>query len=67
VTYAPPDPERFALLLELTAAPDDGSPGGDDFGVVVCTPAWLADNVEPNGPFWPRHRLGFEDHRAQAL
>jgi Immunity protein 8 len=57
VGYAPPDPERFSLLLEFTAAPDDGTLGGDGFGVVVCTPAWLADRVEAGRAFWPRHHL----------
>jgi Immunity protein 8 len=55
--YAPEDPDRFSFLLEFTAGADDGSPGGDDFQVVVCTPAWLAGRVEPNRPFWPRHHL----------
>jgi hypothetical protein len=65
--YSPPDPERFALLLEFTAGEVGEESGGDDFGLVVCTPVWLADRVEPGRPFWPRHHLLVRSYDLDAI
>ena len=43
--FAPEDPERFVLNLNITVGPADG-PGGDVFEMTVCTPLWLARQIE---------------------
>jgi len=58
-TFVPDDPARFCVLIQLIAGPE-GEPGEESFDVVVCTPAWLSDQVRAHGPFSGRHHLVVE-------
>ena len=50
--FAPPN-DAFAVLVQLIVGPSDG-PGEESFDVLVCSPAWLADQT---GPIIGRHHL----------
>jgi hypothetical protein len=43
--YTPEDPESFALNLNITVGKRD-APGGDVFSMTVCTPLWLARQID---------------------
>jgi hypothetical protein len=58
-TFVPDDPARFGVLIQLIAGPE-GEPGEESFDVVVCTPAWLSDQVRAHGPLSGRHHLVVE-------
>jgi hypothetical protein len=55
VTGFPPDPEHFALLVQAFVGPQ-GAPGEEAFDFEVCTPSWLAGELDDRSLF-PRHRL----------
>lgn len=46
--YEPEDAESFALNLNITVGPSD-APGGHVFDMTVCTPLWLARQIESGG------------------
>lgn len=54
--YVPGQPHHFAFLLQVMAAPA-GSEGEESFDVVVCTPSWLAEQLEREPVFVGRHHL----------
>jgi immunity protein 8 of polymorphic toxin system len=55
--YSPDDPECFGFYLEASFGPE-GSPGEELFGIMVCTPRWLENEVrENNGILIGRHYL----------
>jgi hypothetical protein len=55
-TFVPEDPSRFSFLVQLLAGPA-GEEGEESFDFVVCTPGWLADRVEQDGPTNGRHHV----------
>ncbi len=55
-TYSPADSEPIYALIELTVG-SDGGDGADIFGIVVCSPAGLAREVDRSGPMFARHHL----------
>ena len=46
--YTPEDHESFALNLNITVGPAD-APGGNNFDMTVCTPLWLARQIDSGG------------------
>jgi Immunity protein 8 len=46
--YVPPDPERFAFLLQMMIGPQ-GGPGEESFDVQVVSVGWVAQQVERFG------------------
>lgn len=55
-SYAPPDTGRFGILVQLMVGPE-GHDGEESFDVVLCTPRWLAEQVEEAGVLDLRHHL----------
>lgn len=55
--YAPDDTEPICALIELDVGADDDEEGADIFGIVVCSPAGLAREVNESGPMFARHHL----------
>jgi len=55
-TWEPQDPSRFRLLLQVLAGPDNG-PGEEAFGIIVCTPSSLAEELDGHAVLLCRHRL----------
>jgi hypothetical protein len=55
-TFSPPDPKCFRLLLQAMFGSND-APGEESFDILVCTPAWLALEVERKGKVSGRHYL----------
>ncbi|MCU1480821.1 MAG: hypothetical protein JWQ19_1607 [Subtercola sp.] len=56
-TYLPLDPAVFGIYFELSIGPEGGR-GEEIFGVTVCSPGWLAEQVEWHGrPISRRHHL----------
>ncbi|MGW2660734.1 immunity 8 family protein [Nocardia tengchongensis] len=55
-TFVPDDPERFMFLVQMIAGPA-GEPGDESFQFEVCTPGWLHDQVQREGPMTGRHRV----------
>jgi len=53
--YHPDVEDDFGLYLNFTVGLED-SKGGDDFHVLVCSPAWLMRECR-KGPVWGRHLL----------
>jgi hypothetical protein len=54
--YAPEDPESFAINLNITVGEQD-APGGHVFSMTVCTPLWLARNMDLDEILPGRHYL----------
>lgn len=54
--FAPPDPRRFAYLLQLMIGPE-GLEGEESFDVVICTADWLAGRLSASGVLSLRHHL----------
>lgn len=54
--YLSPTPDCDAYALRMIVGPFD-SPGEESFDVTVCTPAWLASEVDRHGPQLGRHFL----------
>ncbi|MEZ0096331.1 Imm8 family immunity protein [Streptacidiphilus sp. EB129] len=55
-TFAPEDPERFMFMVQMLARPSDG-PGEESFQFIVCTPGWLQDQVDRDGPMPGAHHV----------
>lgn len=55
-TYVSASPHRDAFTLRMLVGRPD-SDGLEAFDVLVCTPAWLADEVLRHGPQIGRHML----------
>jgi len=53
---SPPDPGNFGILVQAMIGPEDEE-GEESFDILVCTPSWLAGQVEREGPTWGRHHL----------
>jgi hypothetical protein len=55
-SYSPTDQTCFSFLLQAMFGPE-GDEGEESFDVVVCTPSWLAREVERKGIVDGRHHL----------
>jgi hypothetical protein len=55
-SFSPADPTCFSFLLQAMFGPED-SEGEESFDIVVCTPRWLASEVERKGLVDGRHHL----------
>lgn len=53
-TFTPEDPDRFMFLVMMLAGPSDG-PGEEPFQFEVCTPGWLHELVQHDGPLPGHH------------
>ena len=58
--------ERWALRLRIVAGPDDG-PGEESFDLIVCSLAWVEDQVRRDGLLDGRHHLIVEFYDWQVL
>lgn len=65
-SYVPDDPERFAFLVQMLAGPL-GEPGEESFQFTVCTPGWLHEQVQRDGPVNGRHHVIVDAFDWQAL
>jgi hypothetical protein len=55
-SFSPADPTCFSFLLHAMFGPKDGD-GEESFDVLICTPGWLAGEVERSGVVNGRHHL----------
>ena len=55
-SYSPADPSYFSFLLQAMFGPEGGE-GEESFDILVCTPRWLAADVERKGVVDGRHHL----------
>jgi hypothetical protein len=55
-TFVPDDAERFAFLVQVLAGPVGGH-GEESFEFTVCTPGWLAEQIQRDGPMTGRHHV----------
>ncbi len=53
---APHDITNFGILVQALVGPS-GEPGEESFDVVVCTPAWLAQELSQSEYLYGRHHL----------
>lgn len=54
--FAPADPACFSFLLQAMFGPEGGE-GEESFDVLVCTPGWIAREVERRRILDGRHHL----------
>jgi hypothetical protein len=55
-SFSPADSAAFSLLLQAMFGPA-GAAGEESFDILVCTPRWLAKEVERTGVLVGRHHL----------
>jgi hypothetical protein len=55
-SFAPADPTCFGFLLQAMFGPE-AARGEESFDILVCTPSWLASEVEREGIVNGRHTL----------
>ncbi len=55
-SYTPVDLRRFGILVQAMIGPK-GEQGEESFDFLVCTPAWLADQIASQGYEFGRHYL----------
>jgi hypothetical protein len=55
-SHVPDDPAKFGFLLQALLGPDDGL-GEESFTFLVCTPAWLDEQLTDDGHLFVRHYL----------
>jgi hypothetical protein len=53
---SPADPKKFGLLVQALVGPE-GAEGEESFDFMVCTPAWLAEELGDSGYILGRHYL----------
>jgi hypothetical protein len=54
--FAPSDPLRFAVLIQVMIGPQ-GLSGEESFDILVCSPSWIAERARAGKPVWGRHHL----------
>jgi hypothetical protein len=54
--FVPSDPDTFRIPIRLVAGPQ-GEKGEESFDFVVCSPSWLAKEVNEHMVLLLRHRL----------
>jgi hypothetical protein len=54
---APPDPEKFCLLVQAMVGPAGDDEGEESFDFLLCTPTWLAGDLAAQKYIWGRHYL----------
>src|SRR5687767_8650858 len=64
--FSPADPTSFSLLLQAMFGPE-GSEGEEAFDILVCTPRWLASEVESKGPLDGRHHLAVSKFDVEQI
>jgi hypothetical protein len=62
----PEDPESFGILVQVMAGPA-GEDGEESFDMVVCTPAWLRNQLGPTDIKMGRHYLLVHHYDFAAL
>lgn len=55
-SFVPEDPNRFGILVQAMFGPE-GLEGEESFDLLVCTPAWMAEEVKHAGIVIGRHYL----------
>lgn len=55
-TYFPEKEDSFGVFIQATIGPE-GVDSGDVFGFQVCSPKWLASQIEGSGIMWGRHLI----------
>jgi hypothetical protein len=55
-SFQPEMPDTFCILVQAMIGPS-GLPGEESFDFLVCTPKWLAKELETTGRIWGRHYL----------
>lgn len=65
-TFVPHDPDRFAFLVQMLAGPVD-EPGEESFQFEICTPGWLHQQIQRDGPINGRHHVIVDTFNWPAL
>jgi len=65
-SITPIEPTYAGQWIRVMAGPDDG-PGEENFDLLVCTPAWLADEVSNHVAIVRRHHLIVEEWNATRV
>ncbi len=64
----PLPPANAAAALNITfGIGERGSEARDNFDLLVCTPSWLAEQIEKRGGMWPRGVLVVESIDAEYV
>jgi hypothetical protein len=54
--FQPDDPEVWGILLQVLVGPENAA-GEESFDLTVCTPRWLANQLDVYEMLWGRHYL----------
>jgi hypothetical protein len=65
-TFKPSDPANFGLFVEAMVGPA-GEDSSESFDIMVCTPAWLGERVEREGPMIGLHHIIVPAYDYDAL
>jgi hypothetical protein len=65
-TFQPADPLNFGILVQAMVGPPDG-PGEESFDFILCTPQWIAHELERDDVVWGRARLIVSGYSHEAL
>ena len=65
-TYQPADPQFFGFLLQALYGPE-GEKGEESFDILVCTPSWLARELESASVLSGRHRIFMQEYNFERL
>lgn len=56
----PADQERFAILVQVLMGPQ-GGPGEEAFDILICSLAWVVEEIRKNGVFVGKHSMVVPD------
>ena len=65
-SFIPENPKNFQVLIYITVGPSD-KPGGHDYTLSVCTPAWLECRTRKGDAVWGRHFLVVNAFDAEKI